>query len=145
LAVVATATWNPVYAKQILFLSATSYFDLFLTMGAGLAMSDFYPKQLLLKNGKNARGPTPEKSRRDSTNVPGVSPKDDPEGNYYGPNGRNDPLQEQHPLITFGIGQKFHFMNRFNIKIELRNFTLIGTDAGFDSFFALWGGLGVRL
>ena len=47
-------------------------------------------------------------------------------------------------MINLGLGQKFHFMKRFHIKAELRNYTLLATPTGFDNFFTLWGGIGVR-
>ena len=49
--------WNPVYGKQLLFLSATSYFDLFFELGGGVMMSDFYPERNVLNNGNEPRAP----------------------------------------------------------------------------------------
>ena len=38
-----------------------------------------------------------------------------------------------------------HFYERFYFKAELRNYTLLQTEAGYDTFFMLWAGLGARL
>ena len=131
------AVWNPVYGKQLLFKSATNYFDLFFTMGAGLAFSKFYPKRTVLNNGKAARGAIGEE---DPLTVGAESEETD----SYGIEGRPIPESQSNVLINLGIGQKYHFWKRFNLKAELRNYTLVGTEAGFDNFFTLWGGVGLR-
>lgn len=132
------AVWNPVYGKQLLFRSATNYFDLFFTFGGGLAFSKFYPKKTTLNNGKSSRGAIAEDE--DPLSV-GAEPD---ETDSYGTAGRPEPESQSNVLINIGIGQKYHFWKRFNIKAELRNYTLVGTDAGFDNFFTVWGGFGVR-
>ena len=136
------AIWNPVYGKQIMLLRATAYFDVFVTMGGGLAFSDAYPKSSTLRNGKDSRGVFPETG----PGGPGARPGEtDSDGNLlYGETGRPDPVQASNPLVNFGIGQKYHFAKRFNVKAELRNYTLLGTESGFDNFFTLWGGFGMR-
>ena len=53
--VTGAAVWNPVYGKQLAFLTRTVYFDLFITIGGGLAFSTYYPEQTILKNGKLSR------------------------------------------------------------------------------------------
>jgi len=136
--ILVNAIWNPVYGKQIMLLSATSYFDVFVTMGAGFANSVEYPKSLTLRNGRPSRGSFISNSR---TGNPGASPS---ETNLYGVEGRPDPKSGSLPVINFGIGQKYHFMNRFSLKAELRNYTLLGTQSGFDNFFSLWAGAAVR-
>ena len=148
--IAANAVWNPVYGKQIVLLSATAYFDVFVTMGAGMAFSDYYAKSTLLRNGKDSRGTFPEKGSAEDTdaNKPGAKPNEtDPEtGNLlYGPEGRPDVQPQSTFFVNFGIGQKYHFAKRFNFKVELRNYTLLGTESGFENFFTLWGGFGVRL
>lgn len=137
--------WNPVYGKQIMLMRATAYFDVFVTMGGGLAFSTFYAESTLLRNGKPSRGAAPEGSS--TVNLPGATKgqKDSTGKLLYGPEGRPDPLDQSPPYIDFGIGQKYHFAKRFNFKVELRNFTLVGTDQGFENFFTLWGGFGARL
>lgn len=135
--IAANAVWNPVYGKQIVFLSATSYFDVFLTMGAGLAFSDYYEQRTELNNG--------EKPRADYTDGRGLSggaSKD--ETDSYGEAGRPEPLAQTHPLINLGLGQKFHFWKRFSMRFEFRDMILLGTPGGFENLFALWGGVGMR-
>jgi outer membrane beta-barrel protein len=139
-AVAATAVWNPVYGKQLFMLSGTGYFDLFLTMGAGLLFSDYYPLKTVLNNGKITRGNYPADGSTDP--IPGADAADT---GSYGVLGRPDPVQESTFMITTGVGQKYHFAKRFNLKVELRNYLLVGTDSGFDLFFTLWGGVGIRI
>lgn len=134
------AIWTPVYGKQLIFMSATSYFDLFFEFGLGLALSDFYPKQDTLRNGNQSRGVFDADGNSDDNLGAG------PDELYaVGEDGRPDPESQQHVLANLGIGQKFHFGNRFHIKLYLRNMTLLGTDAGFDNLFVLYGGFGLRL
>ncbi len=133
----ANAIWNPVYGKQLLFMSATNYFDLFVTFGGGLVMSDYYPLAATLKNGKPARG-TQISNQPNSVGASGS------ETNSYGKAGRPTPESQTTPALDAGIGLKYHFAKRFNVRIELRNFTLVGTPDGFESMFALWSGFGIR-
>lgn len=137
------AVYTPVYGKQLLFLSATSYFDLFFIFGAGVVISDYYPQQTDLKNGKTSRNKFYDPDQPDSaSNVkPGAGAD---ETTSYGIDGRPAPETSTSPMINVGIGQKYHFMKRFHIKAELRNYTLLATPTGFDNFFTLWGGFGVR-
>jgi outer membrane beta-barrel protein len=137
--------WNPIYGKQLFFLSTTSYLDLFLTFGLGLTSSKFYPERTILRNGNRSRGPTPAPGSGETP--PGASPTQvDAEGLYsYGIDGRPEAEIQSHPTLVLGVGQKIHFMKRFNAKAEIRNYTVIGTDAGFDTFFAVWLGFGVRI
>jgi outer membrane beta-barrel protein len=145
----ANAVWNPVYGKQIVLLSATAYFDVFVTMGAGMAFSDYYPKATELRNGHPSRGTFPEKGSPEDTdaNKPGAKlDARDEQGNLlYGPEGRPDVQSQSTFFVNFGVGQKYHFAKRFSFKVELRNYTLLGTESGFENFFTLWGGLGIRL
>ena len=62
----------------------------------------------------------------------------------YGVAGRPDPISGQHVALNLGIGQKFHFGGRFHIKVALRSTTLLGTEQGIESLFALYGGAGIR-
>lgn len=139
-AVAGTAIWNPVYGKQLFFLSATGYFDLYLTMGAGLLFSDFYPEQSILKNGNQSRGAFPPEGSGGPALGASVAEVDS-----WGEAGRPIPEQTTDFMIVTGVGQKYHFSKRFNFKVELRNYLLLGTPSGFDLFFTLWGGLGMRI
>lgn len=131
-------TWNPVYGKQIMFLSVTNYFDLFVNFGAGLAFSTYYPLSTELRNGRKSRGVTREEAGAYSSET-------DANGKQLiGIDGRPDPQEQMNIMTDVGIGQKFHFAKRFHVKAEIRNFTLLGTPQGFDTFFALYGGFGVR-
>lgn len=138
-------TWNPVYGKQLIFLSATSYFDLFVDMGLGLVSSRFYPKEETLRNGSQSRG----KFQQNGDN-PGAKGSAEhigaevDETDSYGVEGRPDPVNQTNVAAIFAVGQKFHFAKRFHIKLFLRNITLLGTPTGFENIFALYGGAGVR-
>ncbi|MFK7823481.1 MAG: hypothetical protein AB8G05_04960 [Oligoflexales bacterium] len=145
----AAAVWNPVYGKQLAFLTNTVYFDLFITMGGGITQSTYYPKQIKLGNGNISRGTAPPEDEIAETcsedNIPGACPQlDDSHLAYIGDKGRPEAVVESTPTITLGVGQKFHFKKRFSFKAEIRNYTLLGTASGFDSFFMTWIGLGVR-
>lgn len=145
--VTGAAVWNPVYGKQLAFLTRTVYFDLFITIGGGLAFSTYYPEQTILKNGKLSRGNAPANIPDDCNDMPvGVCPDSNgTHNNFVGINGRPPPQSQTTPTFTLGIGQKFHFKERFNFKGEIRNYTLLGTEAGFDTFFMAWIGFGMRL
>ncbi len=144
--------WNPIYGKQIVLMSATNYFDFYIKMGGGVAMSDFYRKQSEIpSSGKSSRGAFCRKD--DSTEVkgpegctersegknPGTTNEDE-----TGVTGRPIPESQSNLTMHLSIGQRFHFMKRFLVTASLENYTLLGTDSGFDNFLALMGGFGVR-
>lgn len=146
------AIWSPIYGKQLLLMRATSYFDLFIEGGLGFVVSTFYPEQPILKNTNEARAPyTP-------TDVEGLSAEEiaqiKAENNKigatadqvfaYGVDGRPDPISGQHVALNLGIGQKFHFGGRFHLKVAIRSMTLLGTEQGIESLFAIYGGAGLR-
>jgi outer membrane beta-barrel protein len=143
--------WNPIYGKQIVLLSATNYFDFFIGMGGGVAMSDFYPMRKQFgdeagdDSGKDQRGKFCVKKQadagkcQDAAENPGT---DDEE--LIGDVGRPIAEQQTNLVAHFSIGQRFHFFRRFNVNAGLENYTLLGTESGFDNFFTLMGGFGVR-
>lgn len=141
----ANMVWSPVYGKQLLFLSSVVHFDLFVTLGGGLASSTFYEKksEVFLSNG------TVRNSRDGGDNV-GDTPEQRgigcPVGDVdcYGEAGRPEAQSQSNPYLNLGIGQKFHFNQVFHAKLELRNMTLLGTHSGFENLFAVWGGVGFR-
>lgn len=149
--IMANAIWTPVYGKQLLMLSATSYFDLFVEMGLGVANSTFYAKRDTLANGNVPRdvfnevaddASDAEKQAAAEANAKiGATIEED---NSYGTNGRPDPAAENHVLINLGVGQKFHFGGMFHFKVYIRNMLLLGTDQGFDNLLSLHGGFGAR-
>lgn len=143
-----TASWNPIYGKQLAFLSFTNYFDLFLKLGIGLSLSNYYPFTNQLRDEKQtlSRGPLPGDKTTGCPDSPGICP--DGNGNYLnyiGKNGRPDPIAESTPTLTFAFGQKFHFLKRYHLNAELRNYSLLFTERGMESFFIIWAGIGVRL
>jgi len=134
--------WNPVYGKQLVFMGMTNHFDVFLTMGAGLVFSDYYAQRNDLENGRKARATLiKDESTGQESLDGGASPS---ETNSYGAAGRPLVEQQTHPFINLGVGQKYHFMDRFSVKFEFRNMTLIGTPNGFENLIAVWAGLGTR-
>lgn len=142
---VGNAVWNPIYGKQILLLSATNYFDFYLSGGAGLAMAQVYPKTKSLPDGRNSRGDWAclEKQRAAGECTSEINPGTD-KIEEIGVEGRPTPQASTTPLIKLAVGQRFHFFNRFQIMGALENFTLLGTQSGFDNFFTIMFGLGAR-
>lgn len=134
----ASAIYNLAYGKQLYFLSATQYFDLYFLMGGGLAFSDYYPMETVLKNGNKARGPFPETG---TSGAPGV---DGSQTDQYGEAGRPVPTSATTMTVDFGVGQKIHFAKMANFKLEVRDYLLLGTPGGFETYFAMIAGLGVR-
>jgi outer membrane beta-barrel protein len=134
------AIWNPIYGKEIFFLAAVVNFDVFVTMGGGLAMTTFYELDASLNNGKESRGNFPAPGSTTGQR-PGAEPN---ETDSYGKAGRPTPRKESKIFLDAGIGQKVHISQKLNFKAELRNHIVLGTPGGFDMFFTLWGGLGFR-
>ncbi len=140
----ASAIWNPIYGKQLAFLSFTSYFDIFTTLGAGVATSIFYPDSSFLRDGTISRGPVAADSTEICPQKVGVCPSNANVDQLIGAAGRPDAQHEVNPVLTIGLGQKLHFAHRYHISAEVRNFTLFGGPTGYETYFALWAGLGVR-
>lgn len=139
----ASVIWNPIYGKQLAFLSFTSYFDIFTTFGVGMAKSTFYPESLFLRNGNLSRGPAPSVVQS-CLESPGICAQKADVLNQIGESGRPDAEDHLSPVLTLGIGQKFHFWRHFHLKGELRNFTLFDPSQGLELYFALWAGVGFR-
>ncbi len=145
----AAAVWSPFYGKQLALFSQTIYFDLFLTFGVGVTLASFYPESRFLRDGKLSRGdvtaPLPEAGCVDGANYPGVCPSNPNLDSMIGAGGRPAAQLETLPTAAFGIGQKFHFLKRFNFHVEVRDYVFQGTATGISNVVTLWGGLGVRL
>ena len=140
--IIGKITVVPVYGKLLLFMKKVIHFNSFLNFGAGVALSDYYPAKLYTSTNHPYRGPTPlEGSNRP---VPGVTSDQVKE---YGVAGRAAPKQENVFTISLGIGQKFHFSQNLALHIEGRNYTLINSSGaqGLEYYYALWGGLALRL
>lgn len=143
--------WNPMYGKQIVLLSATNYFDFYLSAGGGLAIADSQPKtpqfwQEGPDQGKPTRGVFKcTKAQAAST---GCDPQTENPGtdnpDLIGKLGRPPVQASTTPVIKLAVGQRYHFFKRFSLQGALENFTTIGGDSGFDNFFVIMGGLGVR-
>lgn len=144
------AAWNPIYGKQIILLSATNYFDFFINFGGGFATSSFYPKKPSYNDGKNDipyRGKFCVKKDREANppkcTLDRPNPGTDNE-NLIGDAGRPEAESQTNVLAHAAIGQRFHFFRRFLLTGTLENYTLLGTESGFDNFLVIMGGLGVR-
>jgi outer membrane beta-barrel protein len=139
------AVWNPVYGKQLLALRSTSYFDVFFTAGLGMVASTYYPKSTKLRNGKNAKAVCNREEGQDEGPCDfqgnGASKS---QSDLYGKAGRPDPESQNNAMFNLGIGQKYHFWNRYSFKLEFRNMLLLGTPGGYENLFAIWGGFGAR-
>lgn len=135
------AVWNPLYGKQIILLSATNYFDFFVKIGGGLAMSDFYELRTTLADNPNKPSRVTSKNKYNPD-----APADQNPGtlnqNNIGEAGRPEPLAQTSPLLHLAVGERFHFLKRFVITGSLDNYTLFGE--GLENFFTLSGGIGVR-
>ena len=118
-----SAVWTPVYGKQLVFMSATSYFDLYFEIGGAFVSSLYYDKQETLRNGNPSRGAFNDDGDPSDGQPIGAQPD---EIGSYGIDGRPDPEAQSNIALNFGIGQKFHFGRRFHLKVFLRNMTLLG-------------------
>ena len=137
-----------IYGKQLAFLSFANRFDFYFKAGAGVTLSEFYEEQKTLKNGKKFRTDYFEKDPKTTPGCPpgmGVCPDTEDWENFVGKAGRNTPSSDTTPTITFSIGQRLHFLGHFNFTAEIRNYTLVLTQEGFESFTILWAGLGARI
>lgn len=136
------ALWNPIYGKALMLLSNTIYFDLYFELGLGLVNSEYYPKQEILANGNKSRGQfNPDGSQPTPPLGAGGGEVDS-----YGEAGRPAVETQSNVLVNLAIGQKFHFKDRFHIKVFLRNHILVGTEPnGFDTLLAMYVGAGMRL
>jgi len=137
--------WNPLYGKQLVLLSFTTYFDFFISFGGGLAISKYYPQQNNFPDGTPQRGVFCTKEEAAKPN--GCSTANNPgtiDENLVGIAGRPQPLSQSNVLTHVSVGQRFHFMKRFELLASLDNYLLIGTPQTFDSYITLYGGLGVR-
>lgn len=142
----ANLIWNPVYGKQLFFLSATSYFDFYLLTGIGAIMTTFYPKSTVLQDGAERKSRAQCQQSEDDPNGDctfdgGAKPS---ESDLYGKAGRPDPTKETLPVINLGIGQKYHFLGHYSLKVELRNMIVLGTESGFENLISVVTGLNVR-
>ena len=136
----ANAVWTPVYGKQLVLMSATSYFDLFVEAGLGVAVSDFYPKSVLLRDGRKSRGQFNQDGSQPNPKIGA----DASQTNLYGIEGCPEVENQSNVLLNLGVGQKFHFLRHAHVSLSLRNMTLLGTSSGFENLFVLYGGGGFR-
>ncbi len=134
--------WTPVYGKQLIFMSNTSFFDIFFTAGLGAAMSTFYPDSETLKDGKTTSRCSATENEQGGGYTFDCGTRNE---DYIGKAGRPDPESSTLPIVNLGIGQKFHFGKRFSVKVELRNTTILGTPSAFENLVAVWGGLNLRI
>lgn len=121
--------WTPVYGKQLFFLSAVGYLDVYTSVGLGMAMNTYWPSKTT-----NSAGQDIKKHGTNNLSEIGIS-------------GRPLPEKQTSPYFSAGVGNRFYFLDRFLINAEFRNFTIFGGDGAGGSdimnFFALWGGVGI--
>lgn len=142
--IMAGATWNAIYGKQLAFLNFISFFDIFIEGSAGVAFSKFYPMSKTLRDGRLSRGEFPEGvDTVEPLKEPGVSPLDPEVNNLIGIKGRPDPSDEISPLLNSGVGIRYHFWKRMHLRAEIKNQFLISKE-GLEYFLMFWGGLGIR-
>lgn len=139
--VAGNVSWNPVYGKQIVLLSYTSYFDFFINLGGGAIFSIFYPKSEVLRNGVIAQCSLDLDTGTTQQNCGAKKNETD----LIGAQGRPDPQSQIHPFFTAGIGNKFHLTKNISLKLELRDFLILGTSPSpFENLLAVWGGINLR-
>lgn len=136
--------WNPIYGKQIVLLSATNYFDFYILMGGGVAMSEYQPKTPEFENGTKTRGTFCVKKDAQAGKCNAAGNPGTTDAELVGEAGRPVPQAQTNVLGHFGVGQRFHFFKRFLFTASLEDYLLLGTDSGFDNFLVIMGGLGVR-
>lgn len=136
--------WNPIYGKQIVLLSATNYFDFFIGMGGGIAMSSFSPKTPAFENGTPTRGTFCVKADAQAGKCQGGKNPGTIDEALTGLEGRPEPVSQTNVLIHTSIGQRYHFFKRFLVEASLEDYLLVGTDSGIDNYLTIKGGFGVR-
>lgn len=127
--------WTPVYGKSLFFLSQVVYLDFYLNAGLGLAMSNYYG---LKDKVTDADGNL--KPMKDAGTV-------DPQ--KYGKEGRPAAQSQTSPMGTFALGTRFFMARKFLMDVQLKNYTIVGSDGNgstdFSAPFALVGGFGILL
>ncbi len=141
--------WNPIYGKMLLFHKTTLYFDTFFSLGAGLAFSTFYPGSLTLRDGRKARGDFTKKIPDNvpcpsGDGFPGVCPNEAGFESLVGVAGRPNSESLMNPSFAIGVGQKVHFLKNFQLKFEVKNYTVYDSVNGVGIFFVVLGGVGAR-
>ena len=137
-----SAIWTPVYGKQIFSaLPVTGHMDIFFTIGGGSAMTNYHPLKTTIGDTKTPSRCTRKEGDKNVLSGCGVEYE---KKDSWGVGGRPKSKEELTMAINLGIGQKYYFVNRLYLDIELRTYNLIGGTETFHNFFALWGGLGFR-
>ncbi len=125
--------WTPVYGKSLFFLSQVVYLDFYLNAGLGLALSNFYPLKETV---------TDENGNTVLMKDVGVV-----EDNQYGIAGRPIAIAQTSPMANFALGSRFFMARRMLLDIQLKNYSIIGSDGrggtDFSAPFALTGGFGI--
>lgn len=115
--------YTPVYGKALWFLSSVGYLDLYGTVGAGLAMSKYYPLKTTTNSGRDIKN-----EGTDNLNETGIA-------------GRPPAEQQTSPLFSLGVGNRFFFAKHFLVNLEVRNFTILSSTT--SNFYTFTGGTGV--
>ena len=137
--------WNPVYGKQLFFMSGVAHFDVFIKVGGGVAMSQLFPLKTSASDGTPYRGTLPPcEGTVDCSSLPGIPGIPVERTGEYGLNGRPEPLQETTPMFTLGVGQRYHLADGLNLRIDASNYTLVGTEDIFEMYFVVQAGLNIR-
>ena len=143
-----SGVWTPTYGKVLIASNILVYLDFFLSFNAGVAKYKYYPLMTTLKNGKKSRQSSIE---YEENNVPactqidvGICPEENYE-DFIGENGRPEAESKTSPIVSLGIGQKFHFGKYFNLKVEFRTYNILSLDQGVGTYVSGMVGLGVRL
>ncbi|NBO38903.1 aldehyde dehydrogenase family protein [bacterium] len=125
--------WTPVYGKALFFLSQVGYLDFYLNAGLGLALSNYYPLKDKLTDSNGTL-----KNMKDVGTTDPVQ---------YGKEGRPQAQSQTSPLGSFAIGSRFFLARKYLLDVQLKNYSIIGSDANngtdFSAPFALLGGFGI--
>jgi outer membrane beta-barrel protein len=138
----ANVLWSPIAQRKITLMNTTSYLDLFLEGGIGVANSTLYPERTTLNNGNPSHGAFDENMEVAKSEHIGARTD---EASSYGEAGRPEPKKQSNGLLSVGFGGKIHFAKRFHIGLDLRNIALAYTTTGPENLILLSIGGGMQL
>lgn len=134
--VAANIVFTPFYAKQLIFLTLQTYFDTFFTLGGGVNQLVYYPSFNWAKEDTTLSAeewPTNEEGKVDIENAGYSAGKSE----RYGEAGRNyfyqtfaAPRKQMAPTFNIGFGQRYFFLQRFNLRFDLKDYVIVLKDWG---------------
>ncbi len=140
--------YTPFYAKQLTFLSLIANFDVYVSAGLGFNKLTYYPSV----NWKKQDTENPPPINEDGTINEEMVGYEDP--SKYGVAGRSymyssvsKSYDQFAPSVNIGLGQRYFFLKRMNLKIEFKDNILFVSRGSADMWivnnFIIWSGLGI--